>query len=348
MKKRILSLILVVCAVFTLSVGAFADSSFSDVKEGSWYFDNVTRMASLNMLNGYPDGSFRPAGTITNGEFLTVLMKALSGSTEFEKTGEHWASGVLSAAVNKKVCSSDELTEEDLDTLITRAEAAKYTFNAVKNLLHEKDVDTNGISSMIVDMDSVKESGCSDQLIDVYARGIVTGDDKGRFNPASNISRCEAATLVLRAYDASIRVLPFGIADSLESVFADRGVMFLNCFGSKYDVKSMEVMSLTANGIKLDISCTYDSASWKKLISSSTKIKKAYSGVAEPDAVVNFKWDADRISAIAGSTFHDSALDKDLPVIDFELKAELTLSNGETLIYTGCTSYAIADYGGLL
>jgi hypothetical protein len=38
-----------------------------------------------------------------------------------------------------------------------------------------------------------------------YAIGLITGDNKGYFNPKSNLSRAEAATIIMRLLDKSIR-----------------------------------------------------------------------------------------------------------------------------------------------
>lgn len=50
-------------------------TTFSDVNEDAWYADAVNTLASLGIVNGYPDGSFRPDQSITRGEFATITAR---------------------------------------------------------------------------------------------------------------------------------------------------------------------------------------------------------------------------------------------------------------------------------
>jgi len=46
---------------------------FSDVTKSSWYYEYVTAMVESGMINGYPDGTFRPNSTVTWGEALEMV-----------------------------------------------------------------------------------------------------------------------------------------------------------------------------------------------------------------------------------------------------------------------------------
>lgn len=48
--------------------------SFSDVEDDAWYAKAVNTMASLGMLEGYPDGTFRPDAPITRAEFTAIAL----------------------------------------------------------------------------------------------------------------------------------------------------------------------------------------------------------------------------------------------------------------------------------
>lgn len=51
-----------------------ATASFSDVSSDAWYATAVNTMATLGMMSGYPDGTFRPDEPITRAEFATVAL----------------------------------------------------------------------------------------------------------------------------------------------------------------------------------------------------------------------------------------------------------------------------------
>jgi hypothetical protein len=347
MTKRSLSLLLAVCLTLSLGVSAAAADTFSDVKAGSWYYDNVTRMVELGAINGYGDGTFRPGGSITNGEFLAILMRMLSDTKDYPATGSHWASGVLRAAYDTRVCAQSDLTAEDLDTPITRARAAKYTANAVRLLQKEAAPDTAHISALIGDFAAVEASGCATEVLRMYAAGILTGDTAGNFNPDSDITRSEAATVILRAYDPKIRVLSFGIDDSFESAKEDSGVFFFYVAGTKYNVKSVDVLSAQANGVSLIITPGNTHQAYQDLINSSSRAQSTYGAISPPDAFVRFKWDGDAILALADE--HVTAEGGTVcPVVDFTFTLDITLSDGTVLPYTYSVSYYFQNYYGVL
>ncbi|WP_427337859.1 S-layer homology domain-containing protein [Caloranaerobacter sp. DY30410] len=104
--KKILSLVLVLSLVLGAFSFAFAATP-SDV-EGTKYEDAVTRLAALGVLNGYPDGTFKPNNSITRAEFTAAVIRALNlkaaadaakGATQFtDVPADYWASGYINIA----------------------------------------------------------------------------------------------------------------------------------------------------------------------------------------------------------------------------------------------------------
>lgn len=58
------------------------DAILTDVAANAWYAKAVNTLASLGVITGYSDGSFRPNDTITRAEFLTILMRMSSGALQ--------------------------------------------------------------------------------------------------------------------------------------------------------------------------------------------------------------------------------------------------------------------------
>ena len=50
-------------------------ASFTDIAEGQWYTDAVNWTAEQGVVNGYPDGTFRPEAPITRQEMATMLYR---------------------------------------------------------------------------------------------------------------------------------------------------------------------------------------------------------------------------------------------------------------------------------
>ncbi len=83
--KRILSLLLsVVLLVSCLGTVALADTTetqkgkFTDVAADSLYANAVETLSLLGVINGYPDGSFKPEQNVTRAEFTAMLMRTLN------------------------------------------------------------------------------------------------------------------------------------------------------------------------------------------------------------------------------------------------------------------------------
>ena len=58
------------------------DAILTDVAANAWYAKAVNTLATLGVITGYSDGSFRPNDTITRAEFLTILMRMSSGALQ--------------------------------------------------------------------------------------------------------------------------------------------------------------------------------------------------------------------------------------------------------------------------
>ncbi|QIB27704.1 S-layer homology domain-containing protein [Caloranaerobacter azorensis] len=104
--KKILSLVLVLSLV--LGTFSFALAATPSDVEGTKYEDAVARLTALGVLNGYPDGTFRPNNSITRAEFTAAVIRTLNlkaaadaakGATQFtDVPADHWASGYINIA----------------------------------------------------------------------------------------------------------------------------------------------------------------------------------------------------------------------------------------------------------
>ena len=59
--------------------------SFPDIPANHWASTFISRLAELEIIQGYPDGSFQPNKPVTKAEFAAMIAKA------FDKTDEREA-----------------------------------------------------------------------------------------------------------------------------------------------------------------------------------------------------------------------------------------------------------------
>lgn len=56
--------------------------SFKDAFDGQWYSNYVATASNLGIVEGYPDGSFKPSQGVNRVEFLKILLKAMDISVD--------------------------------------------------------------------------------------------------------------------------------------------------------------------------------------------------------------------------------------------------------------------------
>lgn len=185
---------LLLCLVLLAAVPAGA--AFSDVPEGRWYTEVITRMAGQELLSGYPDGTFRPDAPITAAEFVAVTARC-AGLPSAQGQTDHWAAGVMQAALQAGWYEWDELppTGERFNQPISRQLAVKILMRA---LLPQVRGDYNTESVKLRDFAQLS-GRYYEPVLAAYAAGVVSGDGAGNFRPLSSLSRAEACVLFQNA-----------------------------------------------------------------------------------------------------------------------------------------------------
>jgi hypothetical protein len=138
MKKNLKKVISAVIAfALTASTAAFAAPSFTDVADTADYAQAVSTLASLGIINGYEDGSFKPDNQITRAEVSVMIVAAINrtadaegqkGNTPFADMNNeayNWASGFVNVAVSEKIIAGFEDGSFGPAKNVTYAQVAK-------------------------------------------------------------------------------------------------------------------------------------------------------------------------------------------------------------------------------
>ncbi len=99
MRKKFKHIVLAAILVVALAVSA---SAFSDVSDESLTMSTAS-LQSFGIINGYPDGTFRPDNLVTRAEFSTMAMAASETNTAItspfsDVPSTHWASQAIAGA----------------------------------------------------------------------------------------------------------------------------------------------------------------------------------------------------------------------------------------------------------
>jgi len=187
--KKVLSLFLAVTVIVTAfsALPVFA-ASFPDMPEGHWAYSAVMRLYEDGTVNGMPDGSFNPTGTVSRAEFVKMLGKSSQkAQAEFKDvTSEHWAYDYIMYSG----LEGDENGNFNPTTPITRAEVANLLYKRFGGGATAKA--PYYISSQGTDLNATAW---------VYNTGLILGADKLNLRLADSLTRAEAASLIVRAKD---------------------------------------------------------------------------------------------------------------------------------------------------
>ena len=109
--------------------------TFKDVDKNSWNADAISKLATLGIISGYKDGTFKPNQKITRAEYASIIARyknISSDKNEFEDTKEHWAVKQINACKEEGYIKGYEDNTFKPQNSLTRAEAVVITNKVFK------------------------------------------------------------------------------------------------------------------------------------------------------------------------------------------------------------------------
>lgn len=186
-----------------------AANKFSDYDQNSWYADYVAKLTAAEGIAGYPDGTFRPQGTINRAEFTKILVAVIYGNQEIAcpDCPYAWASGYVKKAEEVGILADGEFTADNLGEPILRKEIARMIIRTIQRMDEVIPTNANEYKSLIEDVDSI-DPDYKSMVVAAYAVGIIAGYPDGTFGPEKTATRAEAATMIVRTFDENEREVP--------------------------------------------------------------------------------------------------------------------------------------------
>lgn len=168
---------------------------FPDLKLNYWYTPAIQKVFDLKVTNGFPDGTFRPNSSITRGEAVTMLGRALNWNkknthhkfTDVPKTS--YAAGYINSAYELGYISGTSATKFSPDTPIKRGDMA-VIMQRIYKLESTQQAPFTDVSASAYYYDAVQA---------VFENKIVNGYDDNTFRPENPITRAENAQILSNA-----------------------------------------------------------------------------------------------------------------------------------------------------
>lgn len=206
MKKLGFSILAAVMLVAICFTSVFAsDMPFTDVKEGSWYYDYVALCYENGYMTGVSNTEFGPKVTLSRAQLATII-SSIEGIDDSAYTNQifsdvpngkwyftavNWAQscGIVAGYDNGTFGPNDDITREQLAVML-------YAYANYKNF---------DVGARVDDL-NVRFSGDADRIHDwayealswAVANEIITGTTDTTINPRGSASRAEAATMIYK------------------------------------------------------------------------------------------------------------------------------------------------------
>lgn len=209
MKKRKLFNIALATSMATAAIVAVAPvdaeaaKSFSDLAPTDPHYPNVMNLTERGVINGYPDGTFKPYEPIHRGHAAKILALALGldtknvkdpGFKDISKSYPYY--GEIAALVEAGIINGFEDGTYGPNKHLTRGQMAKIISRA-----YELKGDTKNLPFTDIAISPYKE-----EIAALYDNKVTVGSTPTTFSPVAPVTRGQLASFVVRAEAATAAV----------------------------------------------------------------------------------------------------------------------------------------------
>lgn len=191
MKRKIWLLILSLILCFGTVLPVFGEGNFFKDTKDSWALPHIRWALGKGLVEGYPDGTFRPEGTITRGEFYALVNRMgkfkVPAAVPFSDVKEtHWFYKDVAVALGTgylkghsgKLYPNEPITREETSEIL----AGVYLLAPNPQR-----------AEIFKDTEAIKNLGAIGSLV---AMGVLEGYPDGTFRPEGAIKRGEMAKIL--------------------------------------------------------------------------------------------------------------------------------------------------------
>jgi hypothetical protein len=188
-------------AIFLIGNESQTVSPFSDVKDLE-LIKYLFILYSRGIINGYPDGTFKPEHNLTRAEAVTLILRSMGitprrylNPTFNDVSRTYWAFNLIEEAYQRGIVKGISLYTFSPNAHITRGEFTVMVMRALGFELLET-------QNTFVDIDETYFG--YKEIINAYGLGIVQGiniNGKLYFYPNSAVTRAEAVLILGRAIE---------------------------------------------------------------------------------------------------------------------------------------------------
>jgi mannan endo-1,4-beta-mannosidase len=193
--KKSFMLFLTFVMVVTMMAPVLAFGKGSDNLSLHWAGESIEKWRDNKVVQGYPDGSFKPDNKITRAELVSVINKLFGFSAKSQNSFSDipvgaWYADELSIAKQAGYYKGFSNNESKAVTYVTRQDAATLFTNAFS-----LGSDGNTVANNFGDFNQV--SAYAQEAVNTL-KDVLSGYPDGTFRPNASITRAEVVTIIDR------------------------------------------------------------------------------------------------------------------------------------------------------
>lgn len=166
--------------------------TFSDVKATDWYQPYVEKAVAAGLMGGTTDSTFSPGSDLDLSQVLVLAYQLHSQANggSLPQTGGAWYMPYYQYCLDSGIIAPEQLDPSGLTRKATRFDLVAILDRAVP------ESSTAPVKEAVTVPDLAESDPYGPAVYKWYRAGIVSGDETGRFNGSSNISRAEVTVIL--------------------------------------------------------------------------------------------------------------------------------------------------------
>jgi predicted porin len=132
-----------------------------DVPPGHWAYQSIEQLVQLGILEGYPDGTFRPNRTMTRAEFAQAIARAYRNIDERLRALDRRLTAVEQRPENQQQPPPTEDLQRQINELRTQVQELQKLNEAIQTLQRLAQTFQQELAGLGVDVDTLKRDFAS-------------------------------------------------------------------------------------------------------------------------------------------------------------------------------------------